>query len=156
MKRFPRLMAATLVMLITLSAPVVAQSPTKATGGGTGTFDGQTVGSHFGFGVVLLGGGVAQGHFECNMAGNAAFGGLHIMAVQGQVSQGSNAGGSVSFSGNGTLNMDGKDTPVIFAVTVSGGGPGVGTLQLTVTDLKGGVIAAFPPETVVSGGIKVN
>ena len=51
------------------------------------------------------------------------------MAVQGQGSQAAvNANGSVSFSGNGTLNVNGQKQPVHFAVTTKAGGPGSGTL----------------------------
>ncbi len=65
-------------LLVTLAAlvavgvlvPASAAAPVAlANGGGNGTFDGATPGSHFGFGVVL--GSAASGHFECNMAGNA-------------------------------------------------------------------------------------
>jgi hypothetical protein len=127
-----------------------------ASGGGNGTFDGVTAGSHFGFGVVY--GPSVSGHFECNMAGNAPFGGLHLMAVEGQVTAGSLdlAAGTASFSGPGTLHVDAQKTPVIFYVTVRAGGPGVGTLQLTVTTRTGGPVAAFKPETVMNGQISID
>src|SRR5437870_586831 len=48
-------------------------------GGGNGTFDGTTAGSHFGFGVIY--GTGAGGKFQCNMAGNAAFDGLREMGL---------------------------------------------------------------------------
>ena len=64
-----------------------AAGSTVANGGGNGTFDGATSGSHFGFGVVY--GGSVKGHVECNMAGSSAFDGIHLMAVEGTVTSGS-------------------------------------------------------------------
>ena len=74
---------ATLVVAGVL-APTSAPAPVAiANGGGNRTFDGSTPGSHFGFGVVF--GSPASGHFECNMAGNAPFDGLRVMAVEAGV-----------------------------------------------------------------------
>jgi len=138
-------------------APTSATAPTAvANGGGNGTFDGSAPGSHFGFGVVF--GSPASGHFECNMAGNAPFGGLHLMAVEGQVEAGAanTVAGTGWFSGPGTLHIDSQKMPVIFYVTVTDGGPGVGTLQLTVTTPSGAPVAAFKPETVLKGQIDIH
>ena len=138
-------------------APTSATAPVAiANGGGNGTFDGSTPGSHFGFGVVF--GSPASGHFECNMAGNAPFDGLHLMAVEGQIEAGAanTAAGTAWFSGQGTLHIDSQKTPVNFYVTIHAGGPGLGKLQLTVTTRSGGPVAAFPPETVMTGRISIN
>jgi hypothetical protein len=138
-------------------APTSATVPLPiANGGGNGTFDGSTPGSHFGFGVVF--GSPASGHFECNMAGNAPFDGLRVMAVEGRIDAGAvnTAAGTGWFSGPGTLHIDSQTTQVNFYVTIHAGGPGVGTLQLTVTTPSGSPIAAFPPETVMTGRISIN
>jgi hypothetical protein len=143
-------------------------------GGGQGTFgtdldgDGDIDGSHFGMGVSIFGNNVANGHFECNMAGNADILGLPLMAVEGKVANGSvNADGSVIFSGVATVNLGKgvifKDVP--FSVTVTWGGPGVGTLTLTVIGAFDGVPGDtnvgngnydLPTETVASGQIKIH
>jgi opacity protein-like surface antigen len=137
--------------------PASAAAPIAvASGGGNGTFDGSTAGSHFGFGVVY--GTAVSGHFECNMAGNATFGGLHLMAVEGQTNVGTAnvTAGTASFSGQGTLHIDSQKMAVNFYVNVKEGGPGSGTLQLTVTTRTGAPVAAFPPETVMTGQISVH
>ena len=123
----------------------------QVTGGGTTTFgadldgDGDVDGSHFGFAAVIAGDGSAQGHFTCLMAGNANFLGLHLMAVQGPVTSGALNGRN--FSGTATvkvLNGFGPGVQSIFrnipfVVTVTPGGPGVATLQLTVLGVFDGV-----------------
>src|SRR5215207_3013812 len=151
--------------------PVDAQSPTHVAGGGTGTFgadldgDGRIDGSQFGMGVIVEGGGAAKGHFTCLMAGRSAILGLSLMAVQGRVTQGvANADGSVTFRGVATVNLGNGQQfrGVPFVVTVTAGGPGVGTLQLTVVGAFDGVPGDttpgngnydLPVETVRSGQI---
>jgi hypothetical protein len=152
----------------------VAQGNTRVTGGGTGTFgadldsDGDIDGSQFGMGVTIRADGSAQGHFLCLMAGRSDILGLHIMAVQGQVTDGSDNGdGSVSFSGSGTVNLGNGQifTGVPFTVTVTAGDPEVGTLQLTVIgafdDVPGDTVTGngnydLPIETVSSGRIEIH
>jgi hypothetical protein len=175
MKRLAILAALMLTMALTLSPlPVAAQGTTRVTGGGTGTFnadldgDGDIDGSQFGMTVAILGGGAAKGHFMCLMAGRSDILGLHLMAVKGKVGDGSvNADGSVSFSGVGTVNL-GNGTliqDITFAVTVTAGGPGTGTLQLTVIGAFDGVPGDtlpgnsnydLPVETVRSGQIEIH
>ncbi len=127
----------------------------QVTGGGTTTFgadldgDGDIDGSHFGFAAVIAGDGSAQGHFTCLMAGNANFLGLHLMAVQGPVTNGALDGRS--FSGTATVKVFSPGVQSIFrdipfVVTVTPGGPGVATLQLTVLGVFDGV-----PGDVVRG-----
>src|SRR2546428_8571081 len=132
----------------------------EVTGGGTTTFgadldgDGDVDGSHFGFAAVIAGDGSAQGHFTCLMAGNANFLGLRLMAVQGPVTSGALDGHS--FSGTATvkvLNAFGAGVPSIFrdipfVVTVTPGGPGVATLQLTAL----GVFDAVPGDVARGNG----
>ena len=157
-----------LTVFVTLgltSLPLQAGRIIHITGGGQGTFgfdldaDGDIDGSHFGIGVDILGGGAAQGHFTCLMAGNKEFMGLHLMLVEGQVDAGTanSSAGTGSFSGSGTLHINNDKEDVTFVVhIVQEGGPGVGQFQLTVYDSSGGLIVAFPPEMVESGQIMMH
>jgi hypothetical protein len=152
--------------------PSGAAQPAIVTGGGTGTFnadldgDGDIDGSHFGFAVIQNSQGVVLGHFMCQMAGNKDFLGLKLMLVEGDVSSAVFAG-SVTFNGAGNVNLaDGTVfTNVPFTVTVTAGGPGVGTLQLTVIGLFDGAPGdtipgdnnySLPVETVETGLISIN
>ena len=167
--RFLTVIAVTAAAVMPLT--VLAQQPTQVIGGGTGTFDadldgdGDIDGSQFGIGVVIKDGS-AQGHFECLMAGRSDILGLHLMAVQGQVTDGSVAGGAATFNGVATVNLgNGAMFPGIpFEVTVTEGGPGVGTLTLTVIGAFDGVPGDtapgngnydLPTETVRSGRIRI-
>src|SRR5438105_8941437 len=129
------LLAAAVLLTVGVLGPAtaVAGAPVVLSGGGTGTFDGIHPGSQFGMGVVFRGGTV-QGHFNCVMAGRSAVAGLRLMKVDGQVTAGSanTAAGSAIFSGMGTLHMNNAKSHVAFTVKVTRGGPGAGTLQLTV------------------------
>jgi hypothetical protein len=91
------------------------------------------------------------------MAGRSAFAGLRLMKVAGRVTAGSaNLGaGTASFSGIGTLHMNNARSRVAFAVHVTAGGPGVGSLQLTV---DGPPVGHFPLplEKVATGRISVH
>jgi hypothetical protein len=140
-------------------------------GGGTGTFgtdldgDGRVDGSQFGMSVAIMEDGAARGHFLCLMAGRSQILGLSVMSVAGPVTGGAiNGDGSATFTGVGTVNLGNGQIfrGVSFRVTVSGGGPGVGTLQLTVIGafegVPGDTISGngnydLPVETVVSGQI---
>ena len=169
------------VPLLAISARYVAAAPpVQITGGGAGTFaadldgDGDVDGSQFGIGVRLLGGGEARGHFECLMAGRSDILGLGLMAVQAKITDGSVNGGSATFSGTATILLtrstlpgvpEGKFTEVPVEVTVTPGGPGVGTLTLTVIGafdgapgdtLVGNDNYDLPVETVLSGQIKIH
>ena len=151
----------------------LSSTVTMVNGGGNGTFnadldgDNDIDGSHFGIGISIFANGTAKGHFECTMAGNADILGLPLMAVEGKVSNGTvNANGSATFSGIASVNLGNgvifRGIP--FAVTVTAGGPGAGTLQLTVMGAFDGVPGDtivgngnydLPPETVASGQIKI-
>lgn len=164
--------------LAALSAPAVAAPPAAVvSGGGTGVW-GVTVpamgiqagapASQFGLGVRMLGGGTADGHFNCLMAGRSQFDGFQYMAVKGQVTAGTATAGTATFSGSGSVFFNflgGGDSTgkasVTFTVTVTEGGAGVGALQLTVFNVPLGpggslVTVAFPPEQVSSGQISVH
>jgi hypothetical protein len=151
-----------------LAAPsALAGSAVVVNGGGTGSWTpaGTPPASQFGLGVRILGGGAAAGHFECLMSGRSAFPGFQLMAVQGKVTAGTATDTTASFSGAGTLlyNFEGGDgrtqsADVTFSVNVTEGGPGAGTLQLTVFGVPfvPGGVAAFPPEWVSSGQIAIH
>jgi hypothetical protein len=133
-----------------------AGGPNVANGGGNGTFDGVNSGSHFGFGVVY--GGSVKGHFECNMAGNSAFDGLHLMAVEGTVTSGSVdvASGMATFRGTATLHVDADKSTIGFAVEIHEGGSQVGWLHLTVYGSPFGPVFTFPLERVLTGQIGIH
>lgn len=165
----------TLGLLLWLTATATAGAPlVQAYGGGTGTFnadldaDGDIDGSQFGFGVTIDSASSARGHFTCVMAGRSDILGLSVMAVQGKVTSGlRNGDGSVTFNGVGSVNLGQgqKFTGVPFAVTVTSGGPGVGTLTLTVIGAFDGVPGDtlpgngnydLPTEIVQSGQIAIH
>jgi len=151
------LAAAVLVTISVLgSATAVARAPVVLSGGGTGTFDGVHPGSQFGMGVVFRGTSV-QGHFNCVMAGRSAFAGLRLMKVAGRVTAGSAnaAAGTAIFSGVGTLHMNDAKSQVSFTVNVTHGGPGAGTLQLTVNGRPVGLFP-LPVEHVATGQIALH
>lgn len=160
--------------ILVWTTPTRTDGPSMVTGGGTGTFyadldsDGDIDGSHFGF-AVLKGPGVsARGHFMCQMAGNADFLGLKLMQVEGRVSNASfSIDGSVTFSGSGSVNLANGTVfrGIPFIVFVTAGGPGVGTMQLTVIDAFDGVPGdtligdghySLPVETVATGLISLH
>lgn len=142
---------------ILAAAPAAGQGPIVVNGGGTGSFfgdvdgDGDIEASQFGLGATILGGGAARGHFECLMAGRSDIFGLPLMAVGGRVTGGSTLGaGSVQLSGTGTVNL-GNGTifrGVGFQVVLVDGGPGSGSLQLTVF----GAFDGIPGDTVPGNG----
>ena len=159
-----------LTATILLPTPALAQTPTMVYGGGTGTFfhdldgDGDVEASQFGMGVTILGNGSAKGHFLCLMAGRSDIGPFPVMSVSGPPTEGSATGSTATFSGFATVNLgNGQVLPGIrFHVTVTAGGPGVGTMQLTVDGVfdggPGDMIVGngnyeLPPETVTSGQI---
>lgn len=168
------LVAMFLAALTLVSQAVFAQGATHLNGGGTGTFnadldgDGDIDGSQFGIGVNFLDGDSAKGHFQCLMAGRSDILGLPLMAVEGKVSSGGvNPDGGATFGGTARVNLGNgtifEDVP--FTVTVTAGGPGVGTLTLTVVGAFDGVPGDtevgngdydLPTETVAHGQIKVH
>ena len=79
------------------------------------------------------------------------------MKVDGQVTAGSAsaATGAATFSGVGTLHMNNGKSQVSFTVKVTRGGPGAGTLQLTVNGPPVGLFP-LPVEHVATGQISVH
>lgn len=159
----------------------LARGNTVVTGGGQGTFnadldgDKDIDGSYFGVGIVFRGDS-AEGHFVCGMWGNTDILGLPLMAVEGQVSNASiidqeekkDKKERVTFKGVGTVDLGREGeffTDVPFEVTMQAGGPGEGTLQLTVIGAFDGVAGDtipghgnydLPIERVSSGHIKIH
>jgi hypothetical protein len=89
------------------------------------------------------------------MAGSSVFPGFEpLMMVGGEISSGSAnlAAGTAQFFGSGTLNLGPSGTmPAVFRVDVTEGGPGVGTLTLSVLNL----LFFLPTETVMHGRIAI-
>jgi hypothetical protein len=161
------------IVILAVGTPTRADGPTMVTGGGTGTFyadldgDGDIDGSHFGFAVIKGPGTSVRGHFMCQMAGNKDFLGLKLMLVEGRVTSAFFTPASVTFSGTGSVNLANGTVVrgVPFTVNVSAGGPGVGTMQLTVIGAFDGVPGDtlpgngnydLPVETVATGLIAIN
>jgi hypothetical protein len=142
------------VAALALAPSSLAASPSVANGGGHGTVDGSTPFSQFGFGVTKGDDGSVRGSFNCLMAGAAQFPGFTLMAVRGQVTNAVISGGGATFDGVGMLQTgpDGK-FPATFHVVVTAGGPGVGTLTLT---LLTPFVFPMPTEHVLNGQIKIS
>jgi hypothetical protein len=144
-----------LLMSAALSAsPAAAAGPTVANGGGRGTVDGTNPFSQFGFDVTRAAGGEVQGHFNCLMAGASEFPGFDLMQVRGQITSVAIAGSTATFDGAGTFQTGNQGrAPATFRVVVEEGGPGVGTLQLT---LLTPFLFVLPTETVLDGHIQIH
>ena len=155
MKRVVLALAA-LTLAGVLAPASVAAPAAVANGGGNGTFDGTSSGSHFGFSVVYAGG--AHGQFQCNMAGNSAFDGLREMGLEGTVSTGTvnAATETATFSGSAVLHVNGHTSSIGFKVDVHSGGPLAGWLQLTVYNSPFGAVFSFPVEHVLTGQIAIH
>jgi hypothetical protein len=155
MKRLMLVTAPFALACALLPGSAAAAPVAVANGGGNGTFDGSTPGSHFGFGVTY--GTGASGQFQCNMAGNSAFDGLREMGLEGTVSSGAVdvATGTATFRGSAVLHVNGKTSTIGFEVEVHAGGPLVGWLHLTVLASPFGSVFSFPVEHVLTGYISV-
>jgi hypothetical protein len=149
------ILSAALLLSATLSvSPAAAGGPTVANGGGQGTVDGTNPFSQFGFAITRSADGQVQGQFNCLMAGASEFPGFDLMAVRGWVTTAAVSGNTATFEGTGMFQTgnQGKQ-PATFSVVVTEGGPGVGTLELTL-------LTPFPfdlpTETVLSGQITIH
>jgi hypothetical protein len=141
------------VATLVLAPSSLAAGPSVANGGGQGTVDGTAPFSQFGFNVSKSNGSV-QGAFNCLMAGASQFPGFTLMAVRGQVTSAVISGGGASFHGVGMLQTGpGGKFPATFDVQVTAGGPGVGTLQLT---LLTPLVFPLPTEHVLNGQISIH
>jgi opacity protein-like surface antigen len=153
-----RLVVALAVLLATCALVPAASSaagPVAATGGGRGTVDGVQAFSDFGFSVTRSSEGAVEGHFNCLMAGSSQFPGFTLMAVRGQVTQATMGASSASFDGVGMFLAPGvfDKSAVTFHVEVTAGGPGVGTLHLT---LLTPMFFDLPVEHVLHGQISIH
>jgi len=152
MKRFCGSLAILAAACVLVPAAAAA-GPAVANGGGHGT-DGIRPFSQFGFGVTRSADGSVQGHFNCLMAGATQFPGFTLMAVRGQVTSGTIGSGSASFDGAGMLQTGNQGKfPATFHVDVTAGGPGVGTLHLT---LLTPFFFDLPIEQVMDGQISIH
>lgn len=147
---------------------------TLVNGGSEGTFgrdldgDKDIDGSYFGMNVAIYRNHSAKGHFRCSMIGKWDILNLPEMTVMGPVNEGSiEADGSAIFQGVGSVNLGNGVIyeGVPFVVRVTSGGPGVGTLTLTVIGAFDGTAGDtnvgngnydLPPETVFKGQISIS
>lgn len=153
-----RLLLVLVCVAATLPPAALGDSPVHVNGGGRGTIDnGESAFSQFGFHVSKRADGSVRGHFNCLMAGSSRFTGFTLMAVRGEVTSLSVSGDSATFTGSGMLQTGnlGKSSAT-FSVVVTEGGPGLGTLQLTMLapSLSPSAIA-LPTEEVLTGHISV-
>jgi hypothetical protein len=133
------------------------------TGAGEGTFDADIDddedidGSYFGVAVHRLDHGkrsLVEGHFVCAMWGKTDVLGLPLMAVEGAVTSATmdRKKETVTLKGVGTVDLgsgpSGFYTDVPFEVRVTEGGPGIGSIKLTVI----GVFDGVPGDTVPGNG----
>jgi hypothetical protein len=155
MKRLVGALAALLAACALIPAGSSAAGPETVTGGGRGTVDGVSAFSDFGFSVMRSSDGAVQGHFNCLMAGSSQFPGFTLMAVRGQVTQATVGSSSASFDGVGMFLAPGvfDKSPATFHVEVTAGGPGVGTLHLT---LLTPMFFDLPVEHVLHGQISIH
>jgi hypothetical protein len=140
--------------LLAASPPAAAASAGVVNGGGRGTVDGVSPFSQFGFGVNLDADGSVNGQFNCLMAGASEFPGFDLMAVRGRVTSAVINGSTATLDGAGMFQTgnQGKQ-PATFRAVVTAGGPGVGTLQLT---LLTPFVFVLPTETVLNGTIRIS
>jgi len=143
-----------LVAACALVPAAQAAGPAVANGGGRGTDDGVHAFSQFGFNVTRSGDGSVAGHFNCLMAGSSRFPGFTLMAVRGQVTSATISGSAASFDGVGMFQTGNQGkSPATFHVVVTAGGPGVGTLKLT---LLTPFVFVLPTELVKNGQISIH
>ena len=108
----------------------------------------------FGFSVTRSAEGSVQGHFNCLMAGATQFPGFTLMAVRGRVTSGTITAGAASFDGVGMFQTGNQGKlPATFHFEVTAGGPGVGTLHLT---LLTPFVFDLPTEQVLDGQIDIH
>jgi hypothetical protein len=144
---------AVLVVAWALGPAAAAASPAVANGGGRGTADGVHPFSQFGFSVSRSADGSVHGDFNCLMAGASEFPGFTLMAVRGQITNAAISGSTATFVGAGMFQTGNQGkSPATFQVVVTEGGPGVGTLQLT---LLTPFLFVLPTEHVLNGQISI-
>jgi hypothetical protein len=146
------IVAAVTLTSVAFVPSALAAGPQVVSGGGRGTIDG-TPFSQFGFSVTRAADGSVQGYFNCLMAGASEFTGFDLMAVRGQVTSVVVAGDTATLEGVGMFQTGNQGKlPATFQATVTDGGPGVGTLHLT---LLTPLFFDLPTETVLNGLITI-
>ncbi|HYT51430.1 MAG TPA: hypothetical protein VEL10_04425 [Gaiellaceae bacterium] len=149
-----RLLISLAVATLALAPSSLAAAASVANGGGHGTVDGTTPFSQFGFGVTKGADGSVQGSFNCLMAGVSQFPGFTLMAVRGQVTGATITATAASFDGVGMFQTGNQGkSPATFHAEVTPGGPGVGTLRLT---LLTPFFFPLPTERVLNGQISIH
>jgi hypothetical protein len=136
-------------LLVLAAAPARAAGDTShLSGGGTASI------SQVAMNVTLDAAGSASGSFECLMAGRSgfvlgAFGLVHNMIVHATPTAGSVAGSVVTFSGPGSLILDGRQKMDIHVQVWAD----VATqrFQLTVVE-----VGTLPVETLLSGQLSLH
>lgn len=153
-----RLLVVLMVAAAALSPTAAGDSPRSVNGGGRGTVDGVNAFSQFGFQVSQRADGSVRGHFNCLMAGSSQFPGFTLMAVRGEVTSLSISAGAATFEGSGMLQTGNQGkAAAIFRAVVTDGGPGAGTLQLTLQPtLLTPFVVSLPTERVLEGHITVD
>jgi opacity protein-like surface antigen len=142
------------VAALVLAPSSLAAGPSVANGGGHGTVDGTTAFSQFGFSLTKSDDGSVRGSFNCLMAGVSEFPGFTLMAVRGQVTNAVIGAGTASFDGAGMFQTGNQGkSPATFHAEVTAGGPGVGTLRLT---LLTPFLFPLPTEHVLDGQIGIH
>jgi opacity protein-like surface antigen len=142
------------VAALVLAPSSLAAGPSVANGGGHGTVDGTTAFSQFGFSLTKSDDGSVRGSFNCLMAGVSEFPGFTLMAVRGQVTKAVIGAGTASFDGAGMFQTGNQGkSPATFHADVTAGGPGVGTLRLT---LLTPFLFPLPTEHVLDGQIAIH
>jgi hypothetical protein len=149
-----RLLLVLVILTLALAPAGLAAGPSVVNGGGHGTVDGTTAFSQFGFGLTKSDDGSARGSFNCLMAGVSEFPGFTLMAVRGQVTNAVIGIGAASFDGVGMFQTGNQGkSPATFHAEVTAGGPGVGTLRLT---LLTPFLFPLPTEHVLDGRISIH
>src|SRR5881396_1758739 len=154
MKRLLGALAGLLAACALVVPAATAATPAVVNGGGRGFAEGRTF-SQFGFNVTRSADGSVQGHFNCLMAGSSQFPGFTLMAVRGQVTRATVGASTASFDGVGMFLAPGvfDKSAATFHVEVTAGGPGVGTLHLT---LLTPTFFDLPVEHVLHGQISMH
>jgi hypothetical protein len=133
-----------------VAAPLRAGAVTDAnhlSGGGTASI------SQVAMNVAMDGSGSALGSFECLMAGRSgfvlgAFGLAHNMILHARPTSGSVDGSVVTFSGLGSLILDGRQRMRVHVEVWAD--VSTQSFQLTVVE-----VGTLPVETLESGGISL-
>ena len=149
-----RLLLTLTIATLAFASPSLAAGPHVVNGGGHGTVDGTTPFSQFGFGITKGADGSVNGSFNCLMAGVSQFPGFTLMAVRGQVTKAVIGAGTASFDGVGMFQTGNQGkSAATFHAEVTAGGPGVGTLRLT---LLTPLFFPLPTEHVLNGHITIH